>query len=320
MNVLVTGAGGFIGGYLAPALARRGHVATGIARRTRAIAGYVEVLPGELERLDQWADALNGKQVVVHMAARAHVLSESGSPDQVLETFRRVNRDATLALADEAARRGVRRFVFISSIGVCGNLSGARAFDEVRTVEPVTPYAISKFEAEEGLRELAARTGMELVIIRPVLVYAADAPGNFALLLRLVRSRLPLPFARVDNKRSLLAVENLAEFIGTCVEHSAAAGECFVIADEAPISTHDMLKELSRGMGCKARLLPVPVVMLRLAASLLGRRKMYEQLCEDLWIDTSKAAQLLDWRPSQGIHEGLRRAGASYAKMENARH
>lgn len=320
MNVLVTGASGFVGGYLAPALGLRGHVATGIARMPRALPGYVEVLPGELERLDQWAAALNDKQVVVHIAARAHVLSESESPEQVLETFRRVNRDATLTLAAESARRGVKRFVFISSIGVCGNLSGARAFDEQRAVEPVTPYAISKFEAEEGLRELAARTGMELVIIRPSLVYAADAPGNFALLLRLVRSRVPLPFGRVDNKRSLIAVESLAEFIAACVEHPAAAGESFVIADEESISTRDMVRELARGMGFKARLLPVPVALLRLAASLLGRRKMYEQLCEDLWIDTRKAAQMLGWHPSLGIHEGLRRAGASYAKMENARY
>lgn len=320
MNVLVTGASGFIGRHLAPALARRGHAATGIARQPHALAGYVEVVPGALEQLNQWSDALNDKQVVVHMAARAHVLSESGSPEQILETFRRINRDATLALAAESARRGVRRFVFISSIGVCGNISGARAFDEVRPVEPVTPYAISKFEAEAGLRELAERTGMELVIIRPCLVYASDAPGNFALLLRLVSRHVPLPFGLVDNKRSLIAVENLAEFISACVEHPAAAGECFVIADEESISTRDMVRELSRGMGFKARLLPVPAMMLRLVASLLGRRKMYEQLCEDLWIDTRKATQVLGWRPLLGIHEGLRRAGTSYAKMEDARH
>ena len=320
MNVLVTGASGFVGRYLGDALARHGHVATGQARQGSALPGYAEVFAGDLESVADWAAALDGKQVLVHMAARAHVLTESGTRQEVLEMFRRVNRDATLTLAAEAARRGVRRFVFVSSIGVCGNLSGAEPFDELRAVAPVSPYAISKFEAEQGLRKLARETGMELVIIRPTLVYAADAPGNFALLLRLVKSRLPLPFGWVDNRRSLIDVGNLADFIRLCVEHPAAAGECFVIADSDAISTRDMLRELARGMGYEARLLPVPCAVLAATAKLLGRRKTYEQLCEDLWIDTRKAARVLGWQPALEIHEGLRRAGASYANMENARH
>lgn len=320
MNVLVTGAGGFIGGYLGPALKQRDHAASGIVRAACALPGYAEVLPGELERLELWASALDGKQVVVHMAARAHVLAESNAPDEVLATFRRINRDATLALAREAAGRGVRRFVFVSSIGVCGNLSGSQPFDEERAPAPVSPYAIAKFEAEEGLRKLARETGMELVIIRPPLVYGANAPGNFALLLRLVKRHLPLPFGLIDNRRSLIEVSNLADFIATCVEHPAAAGECFLIADKEAISTRDMLKELSVGMGFEARLLPVPAALLRLASSMLGRRKTYEQLCESLQVDTQKAARVLGWQPALGVHEGLRRAGASYAKMDDARH
>lgn len=236
-----------------------------------------------------------------------------------MATFRRVNRDTTLALAAEAARRGVRRFVFVSSIGVCGSRTAEHPFDEVRKVEPNSPYAVSKFEAEQGLLQLARETGMELVIVRPALVYGAGAPGNFAMLLGLVRSRLPLPFGCIDNRRSLVAVENLADFIRLCVESPAAAGECFVIADNAPLSTRDMVRELSLGMGFEARLLPVPLPLLKWAAALVGRSKTYEQLCEDLRVDTRKAERLLGWQPLLDIREGLRRAGASYVKREHAR-
>ncbi|MDH1010521.1 NAD-dependent epimerase/dehydratase family protein [Pseudomonas nicosulfuronedens] len=318
MKVLVTGASGFVGKYLGVALAQGGHRATGLCRQAALNSSYRDICIGDMTALAEWKQALDGCDVVIHLAARAHVLSGSSDEQSELEQFRRVNRDATLALAVEAARRGVRRFVFVSSIGVNGNSSGSTPFDESSTPAPHASYAVSKFEAEEGLLRLAADSAMDIVIIRPPLVYAFDAPGNFARLLQLVANPIPLPFGAVDNGKSLISVANLVDFIILCMTHPNAANERFIVADNGVVSIRELIAELAAGMGKKAFIFSVPERFLSGAAALVGRTRLYEQLCANLELDTRKAKRLLGWQPLQGLREGLREAGRKFVSTERA--
>ncbi|TLM67924.1 MAG: NAD-dependent epimerase/dehydratase family protein [Deltaproteobacteria bacterium] len=310
---LVTGAGGFIGSALIEQLRAAGWAVRGSVRDAAAGEGLVAV--GELGPDTDWRPALAGCDVVVHAAARAHRLREEAADP--LAEFRRVNVAATLALAAQAQAAGVRRFVFISSIGVNGSINTAGPFSEEQPPAPAAAYAVSKLEAEEGLRRLLAGSGMELVILRPTLVYAARAPGNFARLLRIVAAGLPLPLAGVRNRRSLLALENLLDFIGLCCERPEAAGQLFVVADGEALSTPELIRCLAAGMGRPARLWPCPDRVLRLGAQLTGRLAIYQQLCGDLEVDIGKARRLLAWSPPHEAHGALQQAARHY--LENAR-
>jgi nucleoside-diphosphate-sugar epimerase len=254
-----------------------------------------------------------GVETVVHLAGRAHVLNDNEA-DPII-AFRRVNVDATLKLAKAAAASGVKRFVFVSSIGVSGTETLGVAFSEESVHHPQSPYAVSKFEAEELLKELVKRTSMELVIIRPPLVYAGDAPGNFARLLKLVGMGLPLPFLASENRRSLVALENLIDFIIVCMEHPAAAGETFLISDGTDVSTADIVRAISTGMGRRPRLIYIPVGLIRWGARLLRRENLYSQLFGSLVIDSSKAQRLLGWTPQVSTSDALRQAGNDYMKL-----
>lgn len=312
---LVTGAGGFIGSALLPHLRIHGWTVRGSSRLPlESVAELVAV--GELNSGTDWRKALDGCDVVVHAAARAHQLRDNAA--EPLTEFRRVNVDATMALAAQAIEAGVRRFVFISSIGVNGNINTAGPFTEDQVPAPSADYAVSKLEAEQGLLHLLSDSDTELVILRPTLVYAAHAPGNFARLLRIVAAGFPLPLGGVRNRRSLLALENLLDFIGLCCERPEAAGQLFVVADGEDLSTPELIRCLAGGMHRPARLWPCPDAVLRLGAQVLGRQSMYQQLCGDLQVDIGKACRVLGWSPPLPARSALHAAGRHYLESFTA--
>ncbi|OFW62049.1 MAG: nucleoside-diphosphate sugar epimerase, partial [Actinobacteria bacterium RBG_16_64_13] len=241
----------------------------------------------------------------VHAAARAHVLRET-APDP-LQVFRAVNTLGTITLARQAAESGVRRFVFLSSIGVNGDRSD-RPFAESDEPNPREAYAISKLEAENGLWAIARETGMQVVILRPPLVYGANAPGNIGRLAAAVLKGTRLPLGAVtSNRRTFLALDNLTDVVATCVAHPAAAGQVFLAGDSEDLSTADLLRRMALAFEAPLRMLPVPVWILRAGGAALGRRTTVRSLCDSLQVDTSKARDLLGWRPLIGVDEGLRR-------------
>lgn len=312
MKILLTGATGFVGGALKQRILTDEQYALTIAvRRAVDIPSCVRsVQVADINAETDWTDALRGLDVVIHCAARAHVLFESAA-DPLVE-FRKTNVDGALTLAQQALAAGVKRFVFISSIGVNAGSTHAHPFTENDALSPHAPYAVSKLEAEIALQELCAGSAMELVIIRPPLVYAGHAPGNFARLLKLVALGLPLPFALVKNQRSMVALENLVDFILCCVANPAAGNQTFLIADKESISTPQMLRYLSWGMGKRVVLLPVPVGLMRFSAKLLGREALFNQLCGSLEVDASKARDLLGWTPPVSVEEAMVKTAEAY--------
>lgn len=307
MNILLTGATGFLGSVLVRALSRRKDMSLAVALRTQkpSLCSTTHVV-GECSADTGWSAALAGQQVVIHAAARAHIMKDE-VPDPLAE-YRRVNVDGTLNLARQAAAAGVKRFIFISSIKVNGEATAlGRPFTANAVSAPEDPYGISKLEAEQGLMQLAAETGMEVVIIRPPLVYGPGVKGNFASMIKLVEKGIPLPLGAVGNKRSLVGVDNLVDLIIRCIAHPAAANQVFLAGDGADLSTTELLRSVGRAMGKPARLIPVPAGMLQLGATLLGKKAMAQRLLGSLQVDVSKTCELLDWKPPYTVEEGLRR-------------
>lgn len=313
MKVLVSGANGFIGKALCQALAASSHKVSGLVRTAREPVPGVEYMEVDLEHSDSLGAVCQGFDCIVHLAGRAHVLSEHDQ--NPLEAFRRANYEATLGLAQQAVAARVHRFIFISSIGVNGADTSAKPFDEYSEPEPHADYALSKLEAEQGLRSLLAGSGTELVIIRPPLVYGVDAPGNFARLLKLVATGLPLPLRGVDNRRSIISLENLVSFISLCIEHPAAAEQLFLVSDGIDISTAEMVRALALGMGKRPLMLPVPDILLKFGARLVGKEPLYTQLYRSLQVDSSKARKLLDWVPKENTLETLEKVGQLYISL-----
>ncbi|MDQ6769257.1 MAG: SDR family oxidoreductase [Gemmatimonadota bacterium] len=308
MKVLVTGANGFVGAALtARLIADRRHVIVGAVRRASAELppGVTRVQVGALGPETDWRPAI-GVHAVVHLAARVHIISDAITDP--LAEYRRVNVAGTCILARQAALAGVKRFVFLSSVKVNGE-SGR--YTEADLPAPEDAYAISKYEAEIALRAIANETGMEVVIIRPPLVYGPGVRANFLALMRAVSRGIPLPFGAVDNRRSLVALSNLVDFIITCIEHPAAANETFLLSDGEDLSTTDLIRRLARAMGRPARLLPVPKSVLIAGAVLLGQRDVAQRLLSTLQVDISKARQLVRWEPPITVDEGLRLAVAA---------
>jgi nucleoside-diphosphate-sugar epimerase len=297
MNLLVTGVNGFIGRALHDALRRAGDTVVAFPRMPSSVD-----LVSHLVR----ESALD---TVVHLAARVHVMHDSAADP--LMAFREVNVDKTLQFAAQAAAAGVRRFVFVSSAKVHGEATErGRPFTERDTPAPQDAYAISKREAEQGLRDLAARTGMEVVIIRPPLVYGPGVKANFAALMRAVQRGVPLPLGAVDNLRSLVGLDNLVDFIITCARHPAAANQTFLVSDGVDVSTPALVRAMARAAHRPARLVFVPVALLSITASLIGKRAAVERVCQSLQLDMSKARRVLQWTPPVTFEEGLRRAFA----------
>lgn len=316
---LVTGANGFIGSEISREIFRRGKsggalVARSAVRRTQS-SSFQErdcVVVGEINSATNWQKALFDAEVVIHVAARAHVLKEN--TEDPLAEFRIVNVDGTINLAEQALRAGVRRFIFVSSIGVNGNETFGQAFNEGDDPSPQEPYAVSKLEAEVALRNLFAGSQAQLVIVRPPLVYGPNPPGNFRRLLKLTASGLPLPLGAIHNKRSLVALVNLVDFILTCLSHPQAANQTFLVSDGHDLSTTELVRGLAHAAGVPSRLVPVPVWALQAGAALLGKRETIQRLCGNLQVDISKARNLLGWAPPISVDEGLRRAVAGTKK------
>ena len=310
MNVLVTGATGFVGQTLVRRLVlHEGHdVRCAIRKERDGLEGAAHVhVVGEVDASTDWQRALVDVDCVVHLAARVHVVRDH-CHDPLME-FRRVNTKGTLNLARQAATAGVRRLVYFSSIKVNGETTVSdRPFTPNDLAAPQDFYGISKHEAEVGLREIARTTGMQVVIIRPTLVYGEGAKGNFKSLMKLVASGIPLPLASIHNLRSFVGIDNLVDFIVTCLEHPAAANETFMVSDGEDLSTPDLIRRMARAMNRPARLFQVPVWALKAGASLLGKGDAMQRLCGNLQVDISKSRELLGWSPPVSVDEGLRRA------------
>lgn len=308
MKVLLTGATGFVGSRLALCLSESSdkELTCAIRRSTQRIPGAREIVVSDLDSRTNWFAALQEQEVVVHVAARAHVMHEE-SVDPLVE-YRRVNVHGTLNLAQQAASAGVRRFIYLSSIKVNGESTPLdQPFSAEDDPSPEDAYGVSKMEAEQGLKELCHETGMELVIIRPPLVYGPGVKGNFASMIKLVGKGLPLPLGSVHNKRSLVALDNLVDLIATCIDHPGAANQVFLVSDGHDLSTTELLKGVGAAMGKPARLVPVPPSLLMLTASVLGRKAVAQRLLGSLQVDISRARDVLGWQPPVTVEEGLRR-------------
>ncbi|WP_083925125.1 SDR family oxidoreductase [Thioalkalivibrio sp. ALJ15] len=311
-RVLVTGATGFVGGAVVQRLAADGRrvPVAGCRRSVSVPAGAELAVTPSLEPEADWSGALQGVEAVVHAAARVHVMDEDAADP--LAEYRRDNVEGTLALARQAAQAGVRRFVFVSSIKVNGEQTASGSvFSASDAPAPVDPYGVSKAEAEAGLFALGRETGMEIVVVRPPLVYGPGVGGNFARMLQWIARGVPLPLGAVDNRRSLVGLDNLVDLLVTCLEHPAAANRVFLAGDGEDLSTTDLLRRVAAAMGRRARLVPVPPVLLRAGARAVGRGEMARRLLDSLQVDISHTRETLGWEPPVSVDEGLRRAVVS---------
>jgi nucleoside-diphosphate-sugar epimerase len=301
---LITGASGFVGGSLLREFPRRGMKAVGVGRiPSPEIAHGV----GEINSQTEWRPVLAGVACVLHAAGRAHILRDAAA--NPLAEFRRVNVEGTRRLALQAAEAGVQRLVFISSIGVNGISTDRRGpFTFEDRPAPIEPYGQSKLEAELALQEIAASTGLEVVIVRPPLVYGPGVRANFLRLMNLVQRGLPLPLGGLNNRRSLVALDNLVDLLICCARHPAAAGETFLVSDDDDLSTPDLLRRIGAAMGVPVRLVPMPRWLLLQGARLIGRRGEAERLLGSLQVDIRHTRELLGWEPPISVDEGIRRA------------
>ena len=304
---LVTGGSGFLGQALINQLVRLpGCTVVAPMRNLSAklAAGARSFALNNLDGANDWQVTLNDVDVVIHAAARVHVMNEVAVDP--LAAFREVNVEATLNLARQAAEYGVKRFIFISSIKVNGEGTEAGAvYRADDTPAPIGPYATSKLEAEQGLMSLAANTGMEVVVIRPVLVYGPGVKANFLSMMRWLYRGVPLPFGAVNNLRSLVAIDNLVDLIVTCSDHPAAANQVFLASDGEDVSTTQLLRKLANALGKPARLLPIPTRIMSGVAAMIGKRAMADRIFGSLQVDISKNRKLLGWEPPVTLDKAL---------------
>lgn len=316
--MLVTGATGFIGSALLTSLGA-GHawkVRGAVRRPSPNTVGRPDLVSvGDLAGDTDWGVAISGVNAIVHTAARVHLLEDRATAS--LAEYRRINVRSTLNLARQAVASGVRRFVFLSSIKVNGESTPLdRPFNADDPPKPNDAYAVSKHEAEQGLRQLGKETGLEVVIIRPVLVYGPGVKANFLSMMRWLNKGLPLPLGAVHNARSLVALANLVDLIRTCVQHPAAPNQTFLVSDAEDLSTPDLLRRTSAAMGRPVRLIPVPEFVLRSAATIIGKAEVGERLCGSLRVDIGKTQRLLGWTPPVGVDQALKET-ARYFLDEN---
>jgi len=307
LNLLVTGSTGFVGRSACYWLHERGFSITAMSRRTIDWpSGIRSIATPNLLKLTSASSVFKGINCVLHLSGRAHVMREVEADP--LDAFRSSNVVETLHLAREASAAGVKRFVFVSSIKVNGDSTHVSTpFTEAHVANPLDPYAISKHEAEIGLSKIAVETGIELVIVRPPLIYGRNVKGNFRTLINLLSRKIPLPLGSIrKNRRSFLSLHNFVDFLSVCVVHPSASGRLFLVSDQEDVSTADLLFRLGAAMGKPACLLPVPTSLLKNAAYLTSQQVLYQRLCSSLVVDSTLATDLLGWSPPQTLDEGLR--------------
>lgn len=304
-KILITGVNGFVGSALCMEAVERGFDVRGANRNVcDSPIGFEKIEVGDINAYTEWHSALMNCDVVIHLAARVHVMSETA--DDSLSKFRLVNTSGTEHLARCAGTNGVKRLVYVSSIKVNGEETiGDEKFCEQDQANPQEAYGISKWEAEQALHRVAAETGMEVVIVRPPLVYGPGVKGNFAQMLRVVTRGIPLPLAGIKNKRELIYVGNLVDALITCATHPAAAGNTYLVGDGESVSTPDLLRGLAKASGVSSRMFVWPVGLLKLMGALLGKADQVERLVGSLQVDSSKIRRELGWEPSYSLQEGL---------------
>ncbi|MDP2239865.1 MAG: SDR family oxidoreductase [Burkholderiales bacterium] len=309
--ILITGASGFVGQALCALLAQRGQHVRRVLRGVRPPDGAADnVIVCDIDATTTWDAALRGVDTVMHLAARTHFILEKGKDAH--EAYRKTNVEGTRQLAEQASRFGIRRFMYLSSIKVNGEHTVDRPFAETDTPHPEDAYGLTKWEAEQALWQIAADTGMEVVVLRPPLVYGPGVKGNFLALMKAIRRGLPLPLASVRNRRSLIYVGNLADAILTCIESPAAPGNTYLVSDGDDVSTPELLRLLAAALDVPARLLPCPTGLLRFGGALFGKSGEIARLTGSLQIDSSKIRRELGWRPRLSLASGLEQTARWY--------
>jgi len=319
MKLLVTGSTGFVGHTLIDEVLKVPdyHVCA-------AVRGLVADLPKNVEQFEikgispdtDWEAGLEQVDCIIHIAARVHIMSDTA--DNPLEEFRIVNTHGTLALAKQAEKSGVKRFIYLSTIKVNGESTRLDTpFKEDDIFIPTDPYALSKYEAEIGLLDLAKTTKMEVVIIRPPLVYGPGVKANFYSMMKWLNKEIPLPFGAIHNKRNLVALDNLVDLILTCIEHPAAANQIFLVSDGEDLSTTELLSCVAKALGKKLRLLRVNQQLLELGLKFVGKKGLAQRLCGSLQVDISKAKKLLNWTPPVSVDEGLRKTAQHFLELQS---
>ncbi|MDD1612271.1 MAG: SDR family oxidoreductase [Methylococcaceae bacterium] len=310
-TILVTGATGFIGSALCAKLAGLNFK---LIRAVRTgLSSDRTVVIGSIDGSTDWTDALQGVDTVIHCAARAHIMIDTANDP--LQEFRKVNTEACLNLARQAGSMGVKRFIFLSSIKVNGEETPlGQPYTAEQVPATVDPYGISKREAEEALHELSRLSGMEIVIIRPPLVYGPGVKGNFQSMMNWLTRGIPLPLASIKNQRSLVAVDNLVDLIITCISHPAAANQTFLVSDGEDLSTPELLQRTASAIGRPARLFSVPDWLLRVAANVLGKKTTYQKLCTSLQVDIAKTRTILGWTPPVKLDQALQSTAKTFLK------
>lgn len=305
-RVLVTGANGFIGKALCSTLSKKYFVraATRNISSGCIISSDEQITISDITPKTDWSDALKDVDYVVHLAARVHIMNDKVI--NPLEEFRQVNYYGTINLAKQAAKAGIKRFIYISSVKVNGEITMGKAFREDDHPVPIDPYGISKYEAEMGLHRLSEETNIEVVCIRPPLVYGAGVKANFYNMMIWLKKGFPLPFGSIHNKRSLVSVNNLVDFILTCLEHPSAKNQAFFVSDGNDLSSTELFERVSLAIGTTPRLLVVNEKILEFLFNLMGKKALASRLCGSLQVDISKAKELLNWKPAIDVDEGLR--------------
>jgi len=312
--ILVTGANGFVGRELCQILIECGHIVHAVTRRQyqcKSLSTLKYFTVKDICENTLWESAIKGVDCVIHLAARVHVMVDNSRDP--LSVYREVNTKGTMNLARQALKAGVKRFVYISSIKVNGECTTINIpYTDTDNPAPSDPYAISKYEAEQQLLELSSSGDLEIVIIRPPLVYGPGVKANFLSMLRWLNKGIPLPFGSIQNKRSLVALDNLVDLILTCIEQPAAANQIFLVSDGEDLSTTELLSRVASALGKKPRLLPVNQQLLELILRFIGKKDLAQRLCSSLQVDISKAKKLLNWTPPVSVDEGLRKTADAF--------
>lgn len=315
-NVLITGANGFIGNELVEFLSKKEYNIIAACRTlNKNLSSTVTHFRVDNLPTEDWSDALEQVDCIIHLAGRAHILKETVA--NPLDEFYEINTLATLNLAQQAAKSNVKRLIFISSIGVNGNQT-TQPFKEQDTPRPISPYAISKYQAEQGLSKIAKETGLEIVIIRPPLVYGKNAPGNFKRLIDLIYKGFPLPLGAINNKRSLISIGNLIDFIEVCISHKNATNKTFLLSDGNDMSTTALVRNIAKALDRSIILIPIPVYALEFVATMVGKQSTIQQLCSSLQIDMSHAKKTLDWEPPLTFDSVLQEMTSTYLEAKES--